>query len=70
MEVTPEATRRCLQPVIDSNISFGQLFFFFILYQLLLLLYITSISITFDGMLKARDFVGPLVCKGPLRVTL
>jgi hypothetical protein len=69
MVVAPEAIRGCLQPVIDSNISFGQLFFF-IIYQLLLLyLYISSISITFDGILKARDFVGPLVCKGPLRVT-
>jgi hypothetical protein len=68
MGVAPEAIRGCLQPVIDSNISFGQLFFFTI-YQLLRSLYISSISITFDEILKASDFVGPLVCKGPLMVT-
>jgi hypothetical protein len=58
---SPEAVRGCLQPVIDSNISFGQLFLFYTLST-------PSSSITFDGILKARDFVGPLVCKGPLRV--
>jgi hypothetical protein len=69
MGVAPEAISGCLQPVIDSNISFGKLLFF-IIYQLLLLsLYISSISITFDRILKARNFVGPLVCKGPLRLT-
>jgi hypothetical protein len=28
MGVAPEAIRGCLQPFIDSNISFAQLFFF------------------------------------------
>jgi hypothetical protein len=31
MVVAPEAIRGCLQPVIDSNISFGQLFLFYTL---------------------------------------
>jgi hypothetical protein len=62
MRVAPEAIRGCLQPVIDSNISFGQLFLFYTLST-------PFSSINFDGILKARDFVGTLVCKGPLRVT-
>jgi hypothetical protein len=69
MVVAPEAIRGCLQPVIDSNISFGQLFLFYNLSTPSSFIYISSISITFDGILKARDFVGALVCKGPLRVT-
>jgi hypothetical protein len=68
MGVAPEAIRGVLAACYSLKYLFGQLFFFTI-YQLLLSLYISSISITFDGILKARDFVGPLVCKGPLMVT-
>jgi hypothetical protein len=69
MVVAPEAVRGCLQLIIDSNISFAQLFFVEFIKFFFSLLYFSIITVPFDGILEARDLVGPLVCQGPLKVT-
>jgi hypothetical protein len=45
MVVAPEAIMGCLQPVIDSNISFEQLFFLYFIESLFFLYIFSTISI-------------------------
>jgi hypothetical protein len=70
MVVAPEAIRGgFLHPVIGSNISFVQLLFVECDKSFVSLFIFSIIFIPFDGILEAHDLVGPLVCKGPLKVT-
>jgi hypothetical protein len=69
MVVAPEAIRGCLQPVIDSNIFFVQLFFLEFIESFFSRYIFPLFPLLLDGILEARDLVGPLVCKRPLKVT-
>jgi hypothetical protein len=60
MGVAPEAIRGCLQPVIDSNISFAQILFLEFIESFFSLYIFHFVPFFFDGIFEARDLVGPL----------